>query len=130
MYSCVALYVVLKSDKRSCSIIQFVEDECGFSFSATVCICRQLSVDAAVKYKASQSGHMPLYLRPDCMKDIGRPIIASWDPYSAGDISTEILHHFHTVSEWSSFSLATSSFYLRGSALQSYPQWAVSHRSE
>jgi len=41
--------------------------------------------------------HVPLYLRPDCMKH-GKPVVESWDPYSAGDVSAQILHDFHAVS--------------------------------
>jgi len=66
--------------------------------------------------------HVPLYIRPDCMKharplveswdpytasDVSvrpdcmkhaRPLVESWDPYTASDVSAQILRDFYTVS--------------------------------
>jgi len=40
--------------------------------------------------------HVPLYLLPDSLRPV-KPVIASWDPYSAGDKSTKILQNFQQV---------------------------------
>ena len=59
-------------------------------------LCSRRHDELALKSEDCKPVHLPLYILPDCMKG-AKPLIASWNPYSAGDISTQILRDFHPV---------------------------------
>lgn len=63
-----------------------------------VCVCSGDHVELSLKSEDNKSAHLPLYILPDCMKH-AKPLVASWDPYAAGDMSAQILRGFHPVTQ-------------------------------
>ena len=62
-----------------------------------VCDCVASIRGELMRYEVDKPAHLPLHILPDCMKR-HKPVIQSWNPYLAGDISTHILHQYCHVS--------------------------------
>ena len=62
-----------------------------------MCVYSRDTDELTVRSEDSKQVHVPLYLLPDYLKPSKR-VIESWDPYAAGDISTQILRDFQPTS--------------------------------
>jgi len=75
-------------------MIVFVFETEGADYSVDV--YRSDVDESTTNAEDSKPSHVPLYLLPDSLRCF-KPAVLSWDPYFAGDKSTQILRHFQPV---------------------------------